>query len=94
MSNEDAEFLRSLATKAAKKQPYTADEIERMTRCANELDARCDHQWRIIETVRRTHHNPGGLITWTCVDRFYCWSCLDRRELKKEETASEQPAWW
>jgi hypothetical protein len=66
-----------------------------LNQIAGELEKQqCDHEWKTIETVRRTHARSQGMVTWTCIDRFYCATCLDQRELKREDTTAQQPEWW
>jgi hypothetical protein len=52
------------------------------------------HEFAVVETVRSTQQEPGGLINWIRIDRYYCKRCLEQQEQRLVEQGESRPEWW
>lgn len=56
------------------------------------------HQFRWMESIRRTKTQDYGLTEYILTDRFYCVICLDIREKTqsaiKTEDSNDMPGWF
>jgi hypothetical protein len=101
MSNDDepspSEYLKGLAERLRSiPVMYGTDEydIDRLHEIADSLTTGHAHNFAIVETVRKRRQEPGGLVAWIRIDRYYCKTCLEQQQSHHEEHATFQPEWW
>jgi hypothetical protein len=91
------EYLKDLAERICQiPVMYGTDgyDYDRLQEIARAIEPGHAHNFALIETVRKRQQEPGGLLTWILIDRFYCKSCLEQFENRKEQLSDSQPEWW
>lgn len=54
----------------------------------------CEHKFVHLDTMFNYVYNPGGMTSYSRVDRYFCEKCLKQEEVHKEDYASKAPSWW
>jgi len=53
-----------------------------------------EHEFLHIETIYKKNWPGTGMYQYIRIDRFYCRTCLETREVVKSECSRSEPDWW